>query len=937
MIRARVCTAALFFLGVMVISSAAFSQNIPTNWEVRYLNPKDNLRALAIDPLDPKIVFIGSDLAVIGTADGGETWTAGESFRTSSFSVTGAVSDEVLEMLQMIEEADETAAAEEAEAAAGLEAYESEGLDEALAEIDDRLAEGEQELTDKVATADELEAELESAREAAREAERAVAAAQAAVGSWEPETISASDVDGLTWIDEETMDEDDYQRLEAWLDERGISAAADAKSRQDDLKEYLLEHDAELGKLQAELAEAESARDEANARVDDLEHQLAVGAAETADIEEELATAEEEAEVAAEEEAAAPETLEEEAVFAEEEREEETVDLQATGINYLVFDPAASEKVYLAAFDGVYRSVNSGVDWEKIYTGPNPPQSAVLCLAVDPSNPDVIFAGTLAGIARSSDGGETWDRPGGRIANLVISRIAVHPFDSRIVLAGTAGYGIFKSSDGGGEWTQVLARAGAGANRVLAVEFAPSQPEVIYAGTMSGIYKSLDGGESWDPATGMGISPTILVRDLVVSPINPDLVVVAADQGVFGTVNGGGLWRNLAFGTGFNGSKFLAFDPLNPATVWLITSSRVFKSAAPGFLDLTGGEEMAISGCCEFTIDGRARHTLTIEEINEETGEVTVTIQSEPRTFTIKVGEAAAVDLTGDGEDDLNLNLESLEGGAPVFKLARIATADAAVAGDREDLLPPDQVTCLEDLEPYFRAEPTWVEVQQAAGRWAEVHPEKIAAWRTGASFRALLPRVSLDYREWLRRREDFDQREQYSYSQDYYSRDREEHQSNFDEGQQFQTAYTQGLYEFYRRDLENERERDRWYEEDRDTEKTSMRLQDTETFLTTLQKQGKITLRWDLGDFLYNKDQRYISVEVRHLVELRQDVVEQVTLYYFDRRTARIDMILNPPADPFSRVEMLLQIQQLDASLDAMTGGYFTQTIKEREKRCRR
>jgi len=97
--------------------------------------------------------------------------------------------------------------------------------------------------------------------------------------------------------------------------------------------------------------------------------------------------------------------------------------------------------------------------------------------------------------------------------------------------------------------------------------------------------------------------------------------------------------------------------------------------------------------------------------------------------------------------------------------------------------------------------------------------------------------------------------------------------------------------------------------------------------------KTWDIRLDWDLRDFLYSKEQMYISREARDLSELRQDVLEQVTVQFFDRRSARIDMILNPPADPYSKVEMLLRIQQLDASLDALTGGFFSRTIKEREK----
>ncbi|MDP8237308.1 MAG: hypothetical protein P9M08_13075 [Candidatus Erginobacter occultus] len=928
MSRARACTAAACFLGVMVMSSVAFSQTLPSNWETKYLNLKDTLRALAVDPLDSKIVFIGSDLAVIGTADGGETWVAGASFRTSSFSVTGAVGAEAMEILTLIEEVGPAAPTVETEMGLDREPADDE-LGEIIAGDDGQAADLETEAAVAGESVADVEAELGTAREASDSAASRLAAAEAAAEPWSQETLSVSDVEG----------EEDYDKLGDWLQERGLPVPSEFAERQDELKSYLNEHAAEGDVLRQEVVDATAESNAASARVSALEGRLA--AAEAAEAEA-TATAAAAAEDAEDAEAAAVVEIEPEegTAFAGGEQGEQLLDLEATGINYLVFDPAASARLYLAAFDGIYKSEDTGATWEKIYTGPNPPQSAVLCLAVDPSNPDAVFAGTLSGLARSLDGGQTWGRPSGRLANMVITRVAVHPFDSRIVLVGTVGYGVFKSTDGGNEWTQVLNRAGAGANRVLAIDFAPSQPEVIYAGTMSGIYKSLDGGESWDPATGMGISPTILVRDLVISPINPEQVVIAADQGIFGTTNGGGLWRKLAFGTNYSGAKFLAFDPLNPAVIWLITGSRVFQSAAPGFLDLSDGQEMTISGCCDFTIDGQERHSITIDEIDEETGEVTLTIQSEPRTVKIKVGETATVDLSGDGEDDLSLSLENLDGGAPLFKLVRVAPA-VAEGDDSEIQLAPDQITGLEDLEPYFRTEPTWVEVQQAAARWAEVHPDKIAAWRSGASFRALIPQVNLDWQERNRNRETYDQSEQYSYSLDYDNSEDNTFDLADNTGQEFQTSYTfrsdQWMIDLDRSDDEIHQEETGQSWDEQVTESTGERLQNTERYQTGTAKYWGLSLRWDLGDFLYSTDQIRISTEARRLVELRQDVVEQVTLYYFDRRTARIDMILNPPADPFSRVEMLLQIQQLDASLDAMTGGYFTQTIKERERKLRR
>ncbi|MEA1927182.1 MAG: hypothetical protein U9N73_03180, partial [Candidatus Auribacterota bacterium] len=550
--------------------------------------------------------------------------------------------------------------------------------------------------------------------------------------------------------------------------------------------------------------------------------------------------------------------------------------------------------------------------------------------------------GTLSGIAHSADGGQTWDRPGGSVSDKVITRISIHPFDSQVVLAGVAGKGIFKSSDGGATWRLCFSKASQDANIVFAIAFAPSQPQLIYAGTKSGVYKSADGGESWESAVGMGLGSTALVHDLIVSPTDPDVVYIATGRGVFGTTNGGTQWRRLTFGLTFKGSNFLAFDPLNSSTVWLISDNRGFKSVAPELLDISSGAPAILVGGGEITLDGSERHEITIESVAEDENSATIIIRSDPQSLTLKVGESADIDINSDGENDLTVTLDSITEGVPRFSILKAAEATVPVEETETAIeeIPAEEITCLEDMDPYFRAEPTWVEVQQAAARWAEVHPDKIAAWRRGASLRAFLPEIDFDYGRRNREREDSDSSISTSYSTSYDRGDDASGEDTLNTGHEFETSYTNDagidIYDYEQND-------DYFTSDDADSSSDSRYGTSTTTdtgrstgYRDSEDKWWGIGLEWELGDFLFNNQQLRISREARDLVELRQDVLEQVTLYFFDRRTARIDMILNPPADAYSRVEMLLQLQQLDASLDAMTGGYFTNTIKEREKQLK-
>nr|HPJ72720.1 hypothetical protein [bacterium] len=71
-------------------------------------------------------------------------------------------------------------------------------------------------------------------------------------------------------------------------------------------------------------------------------------------------------------------------------------------------------------------------------------------------------------------------------------------------------------------------------------------------------------------------------------------------------------------------------------------------------------------------------------------------------------------------------------------------------------------------------------------------------------------------------------------------------------------------------------------------------------------------------------------SKEARELVELRQDVMEEVNTYFFDRRRSQIDMLFSPPTDTASRIDMQLQIARLTANIDALTGGFLSKRLAE-------
>jgi hypothetical protein len=83
------------------------------------------------------------------------------------------------------------------------------------------------------------------------------------------------------------------------------------------------------------------------------------------------------------------------------------------------------------------------------------------------------------------------------------------------------------------------------------------------------------------------------------------------------------------------------------------------------------------------------------------------------------------------------------------------------------------------------------------------------------------------------------------------------------------------------------------------------------------------LTLEWDLGDTRFDPEAIDVSREAREVIELRDDVLDEITQLYFERQRALDGLASAPPAEQRA---LALRADELAAGLDAWTGGWFGQ-----------
>jgi hypothetical protein len=124
-----------------------------------------------------------------------------------------------------------------------------------------------------------------------------------------------------------------------------------------------------------------------------------------------------------------------------------------------------------------------------VWTSLGPEHAAILSLAIDPATPTTIYAGNV-GVLKSTNSGGSWINTGP--ANSAVTALVIDPATPTTLYAGTDSYGVYKSTNGGANWSWVSSGLTAADIRALAID--PKTPATVYAGTSGGVFRSTNSG-----------------------------------------------------------------------------------------------------------------------------------------------------------------------------------------------------------------------------------------------------------------------------------------------------------------------------------------------------------------------------------------------------------------------------------------------------------
>lgn len=235
--------------------------------------------------------------------------------------------------------------------------------------------------------------------------------------------------------------------------------------------------------------------------------------------------------------------------------------------------PARPREWYAAVFENNVSSVlatrDNGVSFSTAYAMPRSQIGIFDVAAISPEHLALVTGD--GGLLASSDRGRTWRVVRWFRDGLIALEVnPVHP-DERYALSAQGR--LFRTENGGGEWTDLTARYAAATGSVEHIRMLVTSQGTLYLISSFGLLRSSDGGMTYH-VLALPVSPGSLpVSALALSPLDPQRLVAAVGRGIYSSVDGGETWSLLPSPAGEGSAAriaALAFDPFRPKSIWAV-------------------------------------------------------------------------------------------------------------------------------------------------------------------------------------------------------------------------------------------------------------------------------------------------------------------------------------------------------------------------------
>ncbi len=495
----------------------------------------------------------------------------------------------------------------------------------------------------------------------------------------------------------------------------------------------------------------------------------------------------------------------------------------------------------------------------------------------------------------------------GAIKDLELRAVAIAPADANIMFTGSS-QRLYRSVDTGKNWEEVFTVYGDGKVNFIAVD--KNNSKIVYLATSNGLFRSTDGGGAWDRIfKGIGEGERG-INSVSVNPLNTSIIYAGTDKGIFESEDKGENWRNISSGIVNAGVKFIAINPAKPSILYIAATAGAFKTEDRGkhweriFVTSKAAEETAEEAGESESYDseyGAAEGEYSISEVN--------CIAISPlNAETIYLGTQNGVFVSKDaGKEWRKLSSAGLENEQIKFIAISCSESPFIYAAAGKGVFKFDETAQIwQKIYKGITAESINMIAFDARGNnlWAAGSGGifKVVSQNKNAIDSKENPLSAFSAEPTIK---------DVQHAAIKYAEVEPEKIKGWRRGAMFRSLFPE-LNVGYDKTVDYDSGSDKYYIGPYD---------------------WGVDVTWDLADLIWNPYQKDIDVRSRLMVQLRDDVLDEVTHLYYERRRLRTEMLLSPPADERAKIDKELRLEELTAGIDALTGGYFSQALNEKNK----
>lgn len=253
--------------------------------------------------------------------------------------------------------------------------------------------------------------------------------------------------------------------------------------------------------------------------------------------------------------------------------------LQVDDFKRIIINPKDANVVYVLLIEDFYKTSDGGKTWTLIFSQMNSTPDRFNDIALNPIDTGIVyiatgdyFRGFVGHVHKSTNGGTTWSTVDAGLPkdlNRFIYHIEINPLSPDELFVGTYGFGVFKTSNGGMEWTW----SNITKPSILDISIDEANAGHIYAGTYDeGLVKTTNGGASWSPVD-FGVPQTVqtFFRQIRFHPTNNQIAyATGGPYGLLKSTNGGLSWQQTTLKGSFDTWAWsIAIHPTTPETLYV--------------------------------------------------------------------------------------------------------------------------------------------------------------------------------------------------------------------------------------------------------------------------------------------------------------------------------------------------------------------------------